>query len=272
MQWRVCTIAAVVALAWSPPSGATTFVKESFTCPVGGEKFRADVIASMTSWGQRPDGRRYGTIPVIALTECPRNGFVYFEDKISKDDAQKLAPLVTSADYQALRKSDVQHYRAWWLMNRIGRDPLDSVWMLLVASWESDDQPKLKQKYQREFVTAMDGIVSTAANRDTWFWTALRAANLKRELGEFTKSDALLDQLDRPEMLPTDKEQLGGARFMIDGLRALNADSNFKPEPTNLIPAMVALELCAAKRALSPAEVKACAGPEIAKLRRERSE
>lgn len=273
MQWRLFAItAAVSALAWCPPVHATTFSKETFTCPVGGQKFRDDVIASMTSWGQRPDGRRYGTTPVIALTECPKNGFVYFEDKIGKDDAVKLAPLVASADYQNLRKSDVQHYRAWWLMNKIGRDPLDSAWMLLVSSWESDDQPLLKQKYQRAFVAEVGKVALTTANHETWFWTALRAADVWRELGDFVQSDALLDRLDRAEVLPTDKGELSGARFTIDGLRALNADRNAKSEPTNMIPAMVALGLCTAKAALTPAEVKACAGPEIEKARRARSE
>lgn len=272
MQRRLWTMIAVAtsSLLWLPPASATTFVKERFTCPVGGEKFSANVIASMTSWGQRPDGRRYGTSPIIAMTECPGNGFVYFDEKFSKEDSAKLAPLVASPDYQALRKSDVQHYRGWWLMDRMGREPLDSAWMLLMASWESDDRPALKQKYQRAFVTALDAIAPTATNRATWFWTALRAADLWRELGEFAKSDALLDRLDRAEMLPADKDELDGARFMIDGLRALNADRNAKAEPTNLIPAMVALELCAAKAALSPAEIKACAGPEIEKVRRER--
>jgi hypothetical protein len=262
---------AASAVVLSNTAQATTVVPQKFVCPVGGEKFIANVIASMTSWGQRPDGRRYGTTPIVPLTECPGNGFVYFDEKFSESDAQKLEPLVNGPDYQALRKSDRQHFRAWWLMDRLGRDPLDTAWMLLVASWESDDDPTLKSRYQRAYVDVLAHISLTADKRRDWFWMNLRAADALRELGEFDKSNALLATLDRSDLLPTDKEELEGARYLIDGLKSLNADRNAKSEPTNLIPPRIAAEICASDPKLSPVEVKACGGPEIVKILRDRS-
>lgn len=265
------TLLAASAIVLSSAAHATTVVRQNFVCPVGGEKFTANVIASMTSWGQRPDGRRYGTTPIVPLTECPGNGFVYFEEKLNESDAQKLAPLVEGSDYQALRKSDRQHFRAWWLMDRLGRDPLDTAWMLLVASWESDDDPPLKKRYQRAYVDALARISPTADKRGDWFWMNLRAVNALRELGEFDKSNSLLATLDRPDMMPTDKDELEGARYLIDGLKALNADRNAKSEPTNLIPPRIAAEICGDDPKLTQAEVKACGGPEIVKILRDRS-
>jgi hypothetical protein len=218
----------------------------------------------MSSWGQRPDGRRYGTTPIIPLTECPKNGFVYFDEKFSPTEKQKLTPLVLGSEYQAMRKTETPHYRAWWLMERLGRDAYDRAYMLLVSSWEADDNPQLKTRYQQSFIDAVGALSWSEEKRDDWFWINLRAANALRELGRFAQSDVLLAGLDKPEKLPKDPDALKGARFLIDGLRQLNAEKNPAREPTNLIPARMAVDRCVGQpSALSPAEKKACSGPDL---------
>lgn len=264
-------ILAIVAVALAGAAPATTLSEQKFVCPIGGEKFNAFVIGSMTTWGQRPDGMPYGTTTIVPMTECPGNGFIFFEEEFTKSDIQRLTPLVSGTDYQSLRRTDTQYFRAWWLMNRLGRDPYDTAQKLLVASWESDSDLARKIRYQRSYVAAVDALPTSAAKQTDLFWMNVRSANLLRELGEFAKSDALLARLDHPDFLPTNKDSLEGARYMIDALKLLNADRNAKSEPTNLIPATVALDICAASTGLSPAEVSACKGPEINEARLDRA-
>ena len=258
-------LAGVAALTLCTPGLATTFYTEDFICPVGGEKFSSDVIGSMTSWGQRPDGRRYGTTPIIPMTECPGNGFLYFQEKFSKTDVEALTPLINGGRYQAMRKTDTPRYRAWWLMNELGNGPYDTSFLLLAASWEADENPEQKARYQRQFIETAGKLAWSEANRDDWFWFNLRAANALRELGEFEKSTALIATLDDPSKLPKEPDQVAGAKLLIDGLRQLNAEKNNTREPANLIPDMEAGNRCVMGTALSPIETAACEKPEVRK-------
>ena len=268
-KMRKVILCAVVALAGSVPASATTLSPEDFVCPVGGEKFTADVIGSMTSWGQRPDGRRYGTSPIIPLTECPGNGFVYFKDKFSKPEVEQLTPLVLAADYQTMRKTESPFFRGWWLMSNTGQDPFDTSWMLLVASWDSDADPARKARYLRAFIDSARALAWSEEKRSTWFWLNLRAANALRELGEFESSAQLLISLDQASRLPTDADELKGARFLLDGLKALNTEKNVTPEPANLIPEMEAAHRCLTGEAtLTASELKACQSADIEKAKK----
>lgn len=243
--------------ALSVPAAATTLFEKKFACPVGGEKFEASVVGSSTSWGQRPDGRAYGTLPIWPMVECPGNGLLLFDEEFSVEDVAKLTPLVASAEYQAMRASESPHYRSWWLQKNLGRDAYALAGNLLAASWEVDHDPAAKARYQQAFVTASQTLPWSEAKKGPWFWLHLRAANALRELSKFDESAALLAMIDRPDRLPTEADELKGARWMIDGLAALNADRNPASEPANLIPAMMAVERCAAG-GVSRAEETAC--------------
>jgi hypothetical protein len=263
LKWTFAT--AVAALIGWQSAFATTMFPKRFVCPVGGEAFTAQVIGSMTSWGQRPDGRRYGTTPIVPITECPGNGLVLFEEKFEGADLEKLTSLVIGTDYQSARKSETPHYRAWWLMDRMGRDPFDTAFVLLVATWEADGKVETKRRYQRLFVESAANLSGSEAKRSDWFWVNLRAANALRELGEFDASTVLLKAIDRPERLPTEAGQLKGARYVIDGLATLNAEQNAALEPANLIPAQEAAQRCLdGSSELTPAETKACTDEKVA--------
>lgn len=246
------------------PAQATTTIEQEFTCPVGGEKFASSVIASHTSWGQRPDGRRYGTLPIHPIVECPGNGFLLFEETFTPEDIAVLEPLVASAEYQAMRSAETPNYRVWWLRSKLARDPLDLTSSLLRASWESDHGIARKARYQAAFVAAATALQRTDADAQTWFWFNARAANALRELGRFDEAVALLDRIDRPDILPTDPDQREGARSLIDGLRKLVAEQNPAAEPANLIPPREAAIRCVVPQAaLSASEQSACASEAV---------
>jgi len=251
---------AVLAAVGLAPASATTMFPQQFTCPMGGDVFEDYVIGSYSSFGQRPDGRAYGTLPVLPLVECPGNGFLLFEDAFTPEEIALLTPLVGSAEYQAMRQGETPHHRAWWLMRALGREPEQLASALLVASWESDDDLARRVWYQRAFLEATAGI---APDSDGWLLYQLRAANALRELGQFGDASALLARIGASNAWPEDEDEREGARYLLEGLRPLVADRNPHPELTNLIPTMIAAERCMGETsALSPAERVACAEPD----------
>lgn len=261
----MCTVAT--------PASATTFFEQEFTCPVGGEKFSSPVMGSNSYFGARPDGKPYSPMPVSPLVECPSNGFLLFDRTFTPAEVATLSEAVASPEYGTLRTAETQHYRAWWLMNRIDRDPYSRAAVLLQATWESDDDAARKARYQTAFVDAAKALDPTTSKDDAWFWLNLRAANALRELGRFDEGAALLAQIDQPDRLPTDADAKDGARKLIDGLRALTTERNRVAEPANLIPVELARERCQAND-LTTTERETCATvpkPDATYSRRSRS-
>lgn len=244
------------------PSQATTWFEVTIKCPIGGKKFKSAEMGSNSYFGQRPDGRPYSPSPIPPISECPDNGFVIFDRELPKTAIDRLAPLVASDEYQALRKTETRHYRASWLMERIGHNGYDRAYELMIAGWESDDQPERKARYQTEFAAAVLALERGDARRDDWFWLRLRAANALRETGRFDEAGAVITATYRPEYFPSDADESNGAKFLVEGLRDLLHDRNRTAEPANLIPPMEAIMRCRLD-GLSAAETAACASPRV---------
>ena len=253
--------------AWG--SFATTVVPTKVTCPVGGEKFSAFEIASYSSWGQRPDGRSYGTLPIYPIIECPKNGMLLVEENFSPDDVVKLTPLVGSIEYQKMRSTETPHYRGWWLLSKLDRDPYQLADFLLQASWETDADLARKARYQSSFIAAATSLKRPPEKSETWFFLNMRAANALRELGYFDKAIIVLDRIDKPELLPNEGTNIDSLKAFIAGLRTLIAEENPSPEPANLIPENQAAFRCEAGWTyLTPVEVTVCAAPALAEKRK----
>jgi hypothetical protein len=256
---------AFVALAFAslPQTAQTTTMFEvKRSCPIGGESFKGFEIGSSSSWGHRPDGRSYGSLPIYPLPECPSNGFVMFEDKFSSSEIATLAQFVESPEYQRMRITETSYYRAWWLMNKIGRSPFELAEKLLVASWQTDEDEGRKTRYQSEYVSAAQALVRTEYTKEQWFALRLRAANAMRELRRFDEAGEALKALDDEGLLPSEKDQRRGAQFLLVGLQRLVTERNAAAEPANLIPPGEAIERCHVERAsLSQSEIDACKGP-----------
>lgn len=261
----------------SAPSAATTWSEEKFVCPVGGEKFKARVVASYSTWGSRPDGRGYGTLPIVPIVECPGNGMLLIDEAFTPAELQTLNAVVPSSEYQAMRLTETPHYRAWWLMSKLGRNPYEQAWQLLQASWESDENWDRKVRYQVAFVNHALNLKRddpTSGERGSlWVLYNLRAANALRELGHFDKALVLLDKLDKPEFIPVDPEEAKGMRHYIDALRALIKEENPSPEPATMVPDFVAAVRCEmAGDAITASERPICEDPKLAPMRKDARE
>jgi len=255
-----------LALTMSADVHATTFAEEDFVCPIGGEEFEANVVLSNTTWGQRPDGKPYSALPVYPVTECPQNGFLLFDENFTEEELQILEKATGTAEFQAMRETDTQHYRVWWLKNKVQRDEASQLSSLLRAGWETDHDYDRKVKYQSQFANLALNMVRTDENAAVWFYYNLRAVNILRELGYFDEGLKRLDFLMKPEYLPQDDQEKEGALFFADALRALLEQKNPFFEPANLVPERVAIFRCVApKSPLTDAENTACASEEVTK-------
>lgn len=248
---------AALALACASPVFAGFPVQSEETCPVGGEKFTYTTTGSYSTFGQRPDGKPYGswTFP-LAMPECPSNALVVYRE-FKPEEIAALTALVQSAEYQALR-DESQYFRAAWLARRMdAADPFTALYLLLSATWEVDDAPETKARYQRAFADAALVVPIDVAQIDTLF-LQYRRANALRELGDFAAADAALDSLPLAALdvtVPTDpkadyklRQDARERRFLFDMiplLRKTIAAQDRSAEPLDLVPEMVAANLCA---------------------------
>ena len=200
---RIHLLAALAILASSAapvPAHAGFPVRVKMRCPVGGEQFTHTTTASMSTWGERPDGKPYGswTFP-LALPECPTNGLIVFREEFSRAEKANLQRLIADPAYRALRSTDTPYYRAYWLEGRLEPGSVDATWLLLRAIWEAEEGSDRRARYLREFAEQAEAAPSSTAY---WTMLQLRAVNARRELGEFDAARARLGALPTPPAPP----------------------------------------------------------------------
>jgi hypothetical protein len=248
---------ALALAALAAPAHGGFPVQSEETCPVGGEKFTYTTTGSYSTFGQRPDGKPYGSwrFP-LAMPECPSNALVVYR-AFKPEEIPALAALVASPEYQALR-AESQYFRAAWLARQMdAADPFEALFLLLSATWEVDDAPETKARYQRAFADAALAVPIDVARIDTLF-LHFRRANALRELGDFQGARAALDLLPHAALdveVPTDRkvpyqtrDEARSRRFLFDMIPQLGktiAAGDRSAEPLDLVPEMVAANLCA---------------------------
>jgi hypothetical protein len=238
---------ALVLAALAAPAHAGYPIEIEQTCPVGGETFTHTTTGSDTIFGQRPDGKPYGSwMFPLALPECPSNRLVVYRD-FEPEEIAPLTALVKSPEYKALR-DETPYFRAAWLAERMDKaDPLPAAFLLLSATWEADWEPETKSRYQRAFADAASAKPVDPANRGSLF-LRFRLANAWRELGEFGKAtealDSLpLDALDVPVPTGDDvpdeaAEDARSRRFLFEAIplmRKVILAENTSSEPVELM-------------------------------------
>jgi hypothetical protein len=247
----------VLALLAAAPAASAAPVPgpRPMTCPVGGGTFVYRPAPPATVSGERPDGKPYtNAIVPPPLPECPANGLVLYKD-YDADEVAKLEPLVASDAYQALRKDDVQYYRAYWLMKAMGLGPEDYLWVLLQASWQADDRPELRARYLVELAEA-SAKVPPRPDDINWIGMEGRAVNALRELGKFDEAEARLAKvplkaLDVAAPAPLDagpaaKEARLRRAWLayFKAMKPVLARSDSSRDPFDLLPRSVALGRC----------------------------
>ncbi|MDC7682267.1 hypothetical protein PQU92_03210 [Asticcacaulis sp. BYS171W] len=273
--------AAVALLASAASTTASTIAPpQELKCPVGGKSFEHSFYMSYSTWGQRPDGKPYGSgeFPVTPPI-CPDNGLIMYRE-FTKAEIKALEGLLASAEYQALRETDTPFFRVAWIEKALNPKSEKIVWYLLNASWEADDDAVLKMRYQRAFLNLAETLPAKPED-ETWLAIRLRVMNAYRELGEFDKAQAVYDALNVEALskgLPVTREEAFELRdekkrnrwALVDYLKRLHVvlvRGDRRSEPLDMMRPWDAARICFYKRenpeALNAFDRAYCATPEI---------
>ena len=254
---RSLLLASLAVAAFAVPAHTVApTMKRAMICPIGGESFDYQQPLSSAALGLRPDGKPYGTSAAPApLPECPGNGLVLYKD-YTQDETKTLGPLVGSDEYQALRKTDTQYYRAYWLMRQMGVGPEDYLWALLQASWEAEGKPQLRARYLAELAEQSAKVPPAPADMD-WIGMEGRAIDALRELGRFDEASARLAKVPLARLDVPVPEGRGASEDAVKQAKAKRGWLTFfqqlkvaidrkdsSLEPFDLIPRNVALGYC----------------------------
>ena len=255
--------ASSIAIAIPMSANATTWVEVDHICPIGGEEFTALEVASNSYFGSRPDGKPYGALSIIPITECPGNGLPLFKD-FDEAELAILETAITAPEFIDMRTSQTPRFRVAWLMEQLSAAPADIAYQLLVATWESDSNADQKIQYQTDFVARATGLDRASNDDGTWLNLNARAVNALRELGQFDEALALLHHIGQAEFLPEDEETRTGYLSYFADLRTLIGEGNISLEPATMIPQDIALLRCAiAQPALTASELPICNSDEV---------
>lgn len=242
--------------AATPPAPVT----QTLTCPVGGERFPFTTLSAYATWGQRPDGKPYGSWVFPApLPECPGNGLVMYRD-FSREERARLTSILADPGFVALREGQGAWYRAAYLEHALQpRSPV-TAWLLLNATWEAQDGSLRKARYQDEFVDAVQVLAGEAPPMEG-FALRVRAANALRELGRFEEASNALGALPR-DTLASDPAAPQWGTF-LDGLARAITRGDRSPEPLDLIPRQVAAAYCLGGVSAPPRSDPECSTPDM---------
>ena len=260
--------ATAAALLPGTPATAATPVTQAMTCPIGGKAFNFATSPAYTTWGERPDGKPYGSLEFpTPLPECPDNGLVLYKD-YEPEEVAKLEPLVAGEAYQALR-GDVPYYRAYWLMKEMGVPAEASLLALQRAAWQADKQPERRARYLAEFAEETAKLPAKPSDLN-WIGMEGRAINALRELGRFDEALARLGKLpasalDAPEGTAGAEGKAANAVRIRAGwasyfkqMRAVIDRKDASAEPFELLPRRIWTERCIAGKGLSESQQAHC--------------
>lgn len=196
--------AGVIAFAlFGSSAQATTFGEMEYTCPIGGEKFTTSMMMSTTIMGRRLDYKPIPLQSIGPLAKCP-NGFVLYQETFTPEEIAKLTPIVESAEYQAMAKSDTSHFLATYLMRRMGATQPEIAWRQLTAMWECEDTGCAhRARYLDEAAKAFGEVEPhLKADSEEWASGVYLTAELQRQRGAFEDASAGLKRLREAKLTP----------------------------------------------------------------------
>lgn len=210
----------LVGVLMSGTVQAHTSYESDLVCPVGGEKFKAVLAGSGTSFGRFLDFKPYG--PIAApwpLAKCPSNGFVMFQNKFSETELGRLDTFVASAAYQDMKNAHTNYYLAAVLQRQIDAPTSRLAQTLLQATWEASDS--LYTAYATEALEAFTALLGAESPKSKpWVSYQLIAGELERRLKKF---DAAADRFSK---LQDNSDLDQSARGIIEFQRQLISERN----------------------------------------------
>jgi hypothetical protein len=197
-----------------PDAQALVIHSIEVTCPIDGEKFRADQAASYTVAGQFLDMKPFGaTIAPPPLPKCPTSRFLIYKENFSEAEIQTLKEFVSSNQWRRLIGRNTDYYLIAKLRAHLGETPAQLKFVLLQATWEPKSQPKYRQYAKTALEAYNEALKGEYVDRQQWLSDQLVAGELERRLRQFDKA------LIRFASLSTYKEAQAGVFQRIVALQ-----------------------------------------------------
>lgn len=255
---------AAALLVWTfTPATAEPYKEDydvrTFTCPIGGKKFKQDVGYSSFPLITLTDGSWLGDAQIgVQIPICPDNGLVLIPDlakseadegdKIlyadyTRDERTKLPSLIADPAYGAL-KSDGPYAQAYWLATKLGRPVADRYFMLQRSTWATVD-PVLRRKRVSMLVSDTPALIDALPKEDMrTFLYRYYLVNALREMGQFAEATTALDGLERDvatiQSIPEEERGVPDA----DSMRIAIAEKDEGRHPAALLNRRIVSDVC----------------------------
>jgi hypothetical protein len=178
-------------------AGAVELTEIELVCPIGNESFTTNAVLSQDRQGQMLDFKPYGdVIAPTMLAVCPSNGLVMYQESFSPQDLEQLALLIESDKYQAARRKHTTYHLLARTFEHMGRDPLQTAFMHLQATWEVDTNRRWYLEYSGYAIEAFNKFIESTSPQFRPFVTGhLVLAELHRRRNEFDTAQAVLKKI-----------------------------------------------------------------------------
>jgi hypothetical protein len=188
---------AAILLLFPVTGWASTFAKETFTCPIGGEVFEAYVPVTGSQFGKMLDLKPYGAIATpYPHPVCPGNGFVMYKKEFTEDDINNLTPFILSPTYQAHVNTETPYFRLATIYEHLERDALTVAHTWLKATWEA--KATHYDAYATRAIQAFTATLRTETLSEKERATGLIVlVELKRRIGDFEGAQEVLKTLQQ---------------------------------------------------------------------------
>ncbi len=215
--------------------------REEMVCPIGGQSFVYMGYAVYSTYGQRLDGKPFGSTEFpLRIPVCP-NGFVVYRSDLSEAEVAALARYIETPEFAAMAERST-YYRASRLARAAGDPAALQAWLMLSASWQVDTDAARFAEYQGEFLAlAEQALAQLPRTSPEWWALHFRAANAERQLGRFDAASARLSGLPMHELASIDLGEEGdaaawgeGFRGAVETLNGLIAARDASVEPESL--------------------------------------
>lgn len=168
-----------------------------FVCPISKVAFEGEVEGSGTSFCTRFDLKQVGPIGAPgSIPVCPDHHLPLYKT-FTDDELGVLTAWVASDTWKALL-AESDFYRVARTMEHLGESPRKVGWMLVVASWEVEQDEERHHRYLQEAaeylrrgLAAAGGDVPMTERATRWFVLA----DVRRRLGHFGAAERCLARL-----------------------------------------------------------------------------
>lgn len=212
---------------------ATTSFELTITCPIDGQPFKANIMASYFQSGMRLDFKPIGAlITPYPYPVCPGNGFVMYQETFSDAELNAIRTIVLSDEYRRLRAENTDYFMVAYMKQRLGAGQYELGSIYLRASWEAErDAPGRVDGYRVLAREAFDKFLSGKRTHTEEWWTAtVLATELDRLLSQFGAVELRISMLPLAEMGATQP----ALRTMLDQIRKHAQQQNAAPQELQL--------------------------------------